>query len=102
MTPKLSEEQQLALKQQPGQPVQVEDPETRRQYVLIQLDVYEQMRNVARGTEAATDQEREQASSPGTAAALPEWCNVYQGPSEEEIADLEELILPRADLTRPS
>jgi len=36
------------------------------------------------------------------AAALPEWCNVYEGLTDEEIADLEQLILTRADLTRPS
>jgi len=34
--------------------------------------------------------------------ALPAWCNVYAGLSDEEIADLEKTILTRADLTRPS
>lgn len=38
----------------------------------------------------------------GTMAVLPEWCNVYAGLSDEEIADLERTILTRADLTRPS
>lgn len=33
---------------------------------------------------------------------LPEWCNVYAGLSDEEIAELEETILTRADLTRSS
>jgi hypothetical protein len=36
---------------------------------------------------------------PGT---LPEWCNAYQGLTEEQIADVEEIILQRADLLRPS
>ena len=36
------------------------------------------------------------------AAVLPEWCNVYAGLSDEEIADLEKTILTRADLSRPS
>lgn len=34
-------------------------------------------------------------------AALPDWCNVYAGLSDNEIADLEKIILTRADLTRP-
>ena len=33
---------------------------------------------------------------------LPEWCNVYDGLSDDEIADLEKTILQRADLSRPS
>lgn len=33
---------------------------------------------------------------------LPDWCNVYEGLSDEEIADLERVILQRADLSRPS
>jgi hypothetical protein len=33
---------------------------------------------------------------------LPEWCNVYQGLTEEQIADVEEVILQRTDLARPS
>lgn len=36
------------------------------------------------------------------APALPDWCNVYEGLSDEEIADLERVILQRADLSRPS
>jgi len=34
--------------------------------------------------------------------ALPEWCNVYDGLSDDEIADMEKTILQRADLSRPS
>jgi hypothetical protein len=33
---------------------------------------------------------------------LPEWCNVYDGLSDDEIADMEKTILQRADLSRPS
>ena len=33
---------------------------------------------------------------------LPEWCNVYEGLSDEEIAAMEQTILTRADLSRPS
>lgn len=35
-------------------------------------------------------------------AALPEWCNVYAGLSDAEVAELEKIILTRADLSRPS
>jgi hypothetical protein len=33
---------------------------------------------------------------------LPEWCNVYEGLSDSEIAEIEKIALTRADLTRPS
>ena len=32
---------------------------------------------------------------------LPEWCNVYEGLSDDEIAAIEEIMLTRANLTRP-
>jgi hypothetical protein len=31
---------------------------------------------------------------------LPDWCNVYDGLTDDEIADLERTILRRAELTR--
>jgi len=46
--------------------------------------------------------------SPGTPAAargaptLPDWCDVYNGLSDEEISELEDTVLQRADLSRPS
>ncbi len=33
---------------------------------------------------------------------LPEWCNVYEGLSDSEVAEIEKIALTRADLTRPS
>ena len=33
---------------------------------------------------------------------LPDWCNVYEGVSDEQIADLERAISRRLDLTRPA
>jgi hypothetical protein len=33
---------------------------------------------------------------------LPEWCNVYEGLTDEQIDDLDTAIRERADLTRPS
>jgi hypothetical protein len=35
-------------------------------------------------------------------AALPTWCHVYDGLSDEEVRQLEEVTLERADLTRHS
>jgi hypothetical protein len=43
MTPQLTPERRQALARQPGRPLQVEDPLTHAQYVLVQLDAYEQM-----------------------------------------------------------
>lgn len=34
------------------------------------------------------------------AGPLPEWCNVYQGLTDEAITALEETVLTRADLSR--
>jgi hypothetical protein len=43
-------------------------------------------------------------SEPGDSASaegmLPDWCNVYQGLSDEAISSLEETVLTRADLSR--
>lgn len=37
-----------------------------------------------------------------SATTLPDWCNVYQGLTEDEIAGVERVALERADLTRSS
>ena len=44
MIPKLTPELSQALAQQRGQPLEVEDPRTQTRYVLVQLDVYESLR----------------------------------------------------------
>jgi hypothetical protein len=36
------------------------------------------------------------------AHGLPPWCNVYEGLSDDEIAEVEKIALMRADLTRPT
>jgi hypothetical protein len=49
------------------------------------------------------DEEVPQRATTGTAHAdspLPEWCNVYQGLTDEAIDSLEEIVLRRADLSR--
>ncbi|MCY2992092.1 MAG: hypothetical protein NTY19_30065 [Planctomycetota bacterium] len=40
-------------------------------------------------------------TSPST-VALPEWCNVYEGLSDQEVSALEKVVLMRADLSRDS
>jgi fructose-specific phosphotransferase system component IIB len=37
-----------------------------------------------------------------TLPSLPDWCNVYEGLTDEEIADAETVILTRSDMSRPS
>jgi hypothetical protein len=47
----------------------------------------------------------EGASEEGTTqppGMLPDWCNVFEGLSGEQFADLEATILQRSELTRPS
>ena len=44
MTPKLTRELHQALAQRPGQPLEVEDPVTNARYVLVQVDVYERLK----------------------------------------------------------
>ena len=43
MTPKLSDEQRIALEQHAGQPLYVVDPVKRVEYVLIPADVYQRV-----------------------------------------------------------
>ncbi len=56
------------------------------------------IRVVTLGSDGA--QSPEKAETP--AEELPDWCNVYDGLTDDEIADLEAVIRQRADLTRPS
>jgi hypothetical protein len=35
-----------------------------------------------------------------TSGKLPAWCNVYEGLTDWQVADLEKIVLTRADLTR--
>ena len=43
MTPRLTEEQRQALTRQPGQPVEVEDEQTQKVYVLVAREDFRQM-----------------------------------------------------------
>lgn len=40
-------------------------------------------------------------STGAAAAGLPDWCNVYEGLSDEQIAEVETDILHRSNWTRP-
>jgi hypothetical protein len=33
---------------------------------------------------------------------LPDWCNVFDGLSDEQVTEVEEVVLQRADLSRPT
>ncbi len=46
--------------------------------------------------------EIEDAERSATNATLPEWCRVFEGLSDRELEDLDQVILDRADLSRPS
>lgn len=43
-----------------------------------------------------------QQAVPNLSESLPEWCNVFEGLSDERVAELESVILKRANLSRPS
>ncbi|MBI3618587.1 hypothetical protein HY213_00960 [Candidatus Peregrinibacteria bacterium] len=45
MTAKLSQELHQALAKQPGKPLQVEDPVTHEVYVVVQLNVFEDLQH---------------------------------------------------------
>ena len=99
MNAKLNDELRQALAQSPEQPLTVEDPDTHAQYVLIRMDVYENLRSLGgKRREPSDDVPRSDA----TDARLPDWCNVYEGMSDDDIRDVETVALNRADLTRPS
>jgi hypothetical protein len=61
------------------------------QQVIIQ--VVTPGKEAAQQTEAANGQEKDD---------LPEWCNVYEGLTDQQIADVDAAIRERANLTRPS
>jgi hypothetical protein len=42
------------------------------------------------------------ASPDGATAHMPEWSDVYNGRSDEEIAEVEKIALARVELSRPS
>jgi hypothetical protein len=64
------------------------------QQVIIQvISVGDQMREAVSSPEKEGDR-----ASPGV--TLPDWCNVYEGLSDEEISDIETVVLDRRGWTR--
>ncbi len=61
------------------------------QKVIIQV--------VTLGRPPVEETKEEGAPQPGR---LPEWCNVYEDLTEKQIAEVEEIVLQRGDLTRSS
>jgi hypothetical protein len=47
MTPQLSNELREALAKRHDQPLEVEDPKTHAKYVIVRMEVYEQLQKVA-------------------------------------------------------
>ena len=66
--------------------------ENLRENQLVVIEVV----NPGESPQAAAD-----ASGQAT-AKLPEWCNVYEGLSDEDIAEVESVALRRSDMSRPS
>ena len=46
--------------------------------------------------------ETEPAQEHMPAAPLPEWCNVFAGLTDEQVAEVEDVVLQRSDLSRAS
>jgi len=61
------------------------------QQIIIQI--------VTLGKKPVADQKQSDAAP---SSKLPPWCNVYEGLSDDQLAEVEEVIFQRADLTRPS
>lgn len=61
------------------------------QKVIIQV--------VTLGNQPVEEAKEQGAPAPGK---LPEWCNVYEGLTDKQLAEVEEVVLERTDLTRPS
>ena len=101
MTPKLTEEQRKAVQHSSDAPVRVEDDQTHVQYVLLRLDLYERLQQSASGASVRPTEQPPQGSG-SNAVTLPVWCNVYDGMTEEEIAEIEAVILSRCSLARPA
>ena len=46
------------------------------------------------------DVETAKSNAATAVGQLPDWCNVYEGLTDDQIADLEKIVLTRADLSR--
>jgi hypothetical protein len=50
----------------------------------------------------APDQQSAGAEPSSPPGKLPDWCNVFEGLTGEQLAEVEQAILERSNLTRPS
>jgi hypothetical protein len=84
----------------------VRDIDTRDRHVLEQVVGRPLKENDQLIIQVATLDKEPPADRNGPSAVRadepPPWCNVYDGLSDDEVAELEKVILQRADLTRPS
>jgi hypothetical protein len=97
MPERLPKKLQDALRRQPGDvPYRVED-DAQTSWVVVRLDVFERMQRLAHELDQATNGDQ---YSCGAAGSLPEWCNVFEGLSDDEIDEIDSVILNRADLSR--
>jgi hypothetical protein len=71
---------------------------------LLGRDLREDEQVIIRVLTASNDQSNAATASSDEQGkpALPDWCNVYAGLSDNEVAEIEGSILTRANLTRPS
>ncbi len=86
---------------------QVRDIEQSERQVLEHVlgrQLKENQQIIIQVVNSASDKSQSPKSAETSAALdeLPEWCNVYDGLSDEQVADVESVILQRASLTRPS
>jgi hypothetical protein len=61
------------------------------QRVVVRVVNRDGLETLPKSTGASDDEE-----------SLPDWCNVFEGLSDQEVAAIEEVMLSRADLTRPA
>jgi hypothetical protein len=79
------------------------DPADRRafEHVLNQpLDVGQQLYIRVVTPESGLSESDEPVAASQGIPTLPEWCSVYAGLSDSEIAEIEQIALQRANLTR--
>ena len=84
-----------ALENMLGQPLHENDQVVIR---VLSPDVKRGQSDGVSGRVGTTDRSLPDRSLPDR--SLPEWCNVYEGLSDDDIADLEQSVLRRANLTR--
>jgi len=99
MTARLPKDLQDALHRTPPEQPLVVDDDADTRYAIIRLDVFQQLKQLT-GEGVPTSVEQTPSAARG-GGSLPDWCNVYDGLTDDEIEDVEAVILNRSDLSRP-